>query len=260
MLLAIDVGNTNIVLGIYENEKLIKILRIRSDRKKTYDEYGIQLKEYFIHFNIDQNQLDNIIISSVVPDITHSLKSACESYFNIRPLVVGENTNIGMNIMYDNPKEVGADRLVNSISAYEKYGGPLIIIDFGTATTHDVIDEKGNYLGGTISPGMQISSDALSEKTAKLPKIDLILPKRVVGKNTVESMQSGIVNGFIGLIDHLTELIIREMNWKEEELTIITTGGYAPMISKNSKFTNIIDQDLTLSGLKIIYERTKSGN
>lgn len=257
MLLAIDVGNTNIVLGIYEEEELLFYWRIRSERTKTSDEYGIQIQDYLNHFNIDENSLKDIIISSVVPDITMALEHACKRFLNIDPYIVGENTNIGIDIKYDYPKEVGADRIVNAVGAYEKYGGPLIVIDLGTATTHDVIDENGDYLGGCISPGMTISSEALYERTAKLPNVELVLPEKVIGKSTVKSMQSGIVNGFIGLIDHLTRLIIKEKNWKKEDVSIIMTGGYAELVSNNSSFENIIDQDLTLLGLKIIYERTK---
>lgn len=257
MLLAIDVGNTNIVLGIYENGKLLYDWRVSSDKSKTSDEYGLLFRDIFEASNIKISCIKDIIISSVVPNLMHSIPAACERYFNIKPLVVDHDTDTGIINKYSDPTEVGADRLVNAAAGYKKYGGPLIIIDIGTAITFDYINKNGEYLGGSIAPGIGISSEALFMKTAKLPKVELEIPKKVIGNTTKSSIQSGFIFGYIGLIDNIVEGIINEMNLKIDDVVVLGTGGYSKLIFKNTKYVKNIDPMLTLEGLKYIYERNK---
>lgn len=257
MLLVIDVGNTNIVFGVYDEEKLLYEWRVATEKNRTSDEYGFLFSQIFEYHNLKISDVQDVIISSVVPTLMHTLSAMSIKYLDREPLIIGESVEIGMDIKYDNPEEVGADRIVNAVAAYEKYGGPLIIVDFGTAITFCAISDKGEYLGGSIAPGIIISSDALFSRTAKLPKVEIIKPERAIGKNTVNSMQSGIVYGYIGMVDYLLEKIIAEM--KEEGYgevkNIIGTGGFSNLISSESKYINKIDKRLTLEGLRIIYSR-----
>ncbi len=257
MLLVIDVGNTNIVLGIYEGSKLIYDWRISTDKDKTTDEYGLMLLQILDHTDIDIKGISDIIISSVVPTVMDILPEVCSKYFNIDPVVIGPGVKTGMNILYDNPKEVGADRIVNGVAAFEKYGGPLIVVDLGTAITFDVINEKGDYLGGVITPGIKISADALFLRASKLPKVEITMPEKVIGRNTVNSMQSGLVHGYVGLIDHIIEKIAEELGLSTDEINIVSTGGFSKIITQGSKYIQKMDQMLTLEGLRIIYERNK---
>ena len=257
MLLVIDVGNTNIVFGIYSNDELIFDWRTSSDKRKTSDEYGLIFKDFFEFAKLDINGLEDIIIASVVPNLMHTISAACLRYLGKEPLIVSHDTDIGIKNMYRNPSEVGADRLVTSTAAYYKYGGPTIIIDIGTAITLDFINDKGEYIGGIIAPGIEIAADALFNRTAKLPKIDIAIPKEVIGKSTRESMQSGLVFGFIGLIDSLIELVLESENLTEKDTKIIGTGGFAALISSNSKYIQLVDKMLTMEGLKLIYDRNK---
>ncbi len=257
MLLVIDVGNTNIVLGLYDKETLTHNWRVSTDKDKTSDEYGMLFTQLFNHDRIDMDRIESIIISSVVPNLMHTLPSACRRYFNREPMVVELGIKTGMPIRYDNPKEVGADRIVNAVAGYEKYGGPLLIVDIGTAVTLDVISEKGEYLGGAIAPGIGIASEALFLRAAKLPRVELTEPKRAIGKTTVESMQSGIVYGYIGLIDHIIENILKELDKSVDEVKIVGTGGYSGLIVRNSKYIQQVDKLITLEGLRMIYERNK---
>jgi type III pantothenate kinase len=258
MILVLDVGNTNIVLGVYENKELIADWRLSTDFKRTADEYGIQVMQLFLQNKLDPTDVEGVIISSVVPNIMYSLEHMIVKYFEITPIVVGPGVKTGINVRYDNPKEVGADRIVNAVAAHELYKKSVIIIDFGTATTFCAVTAKGDYLGGTICPGIKISSEALFERAAKLPRIELIKPAAVIGKNTVSSMQAGIVYGYIGQVDYIVNKMIREMmQLGENEPYVIATGGLAKLISEESKFINIIDHTLTLKGLRIIYEKNK---
>lgn len=258
MLLVIDVGNTNIVFGLFDGEELAFDWRIATDKDRTSDEYGLLFKQIFQHNNIDISEIDDVIISSVVPPLMHTLPAASVRYFNKEPIVIGPGVKTGMNIRYDNPKEVGADRIVNAVAAFEKYGGPLIIVDFGTANTFCYVSEDGEYLGGAITPGIRISAEALFLRTAKLPKVELLKPERVVAKNTVNSIQSGLVYGYIGMVDYIIEKMMKEMNVNENEIKVVATGGFSTLIASESRYIKIIDKLLTLDGLRIIYERNKS--
>lgn len=257
MLLVIDVGNTNIVLGIFKGKKLVYDWRISTDREKTADEYGLMLMQIMDSQNIKIDNINDIIISSVVPNIMDIFPEICEKYFNIKPIIIGPGVKTGMNILYDNPKEVGADRIVNGVAAFEKYGGPLIAVDLGTAITFDVINQKGDYLGGAICPGVKISADALFQRASKLPKVEILKPEKIIGKNTVNSMQAGLFYGYVGMIDYIIENIIKEMNFSVEDVKVIATGGYSRLFLNESKYIQKIDQMLTLDGLRIIYERNK---
>lgn len=254
MLLVIDVGNTNIVLGIFKGKKLVRSWRIATNKDKTADEYGIQVRVLFEYSNIRYEDIDAIIVSSVVPPVMPALEGMAVKYFSIKPLVVGPGVKTAMPIRYDNPKEVGADRIVNAIAAYELYGGPLIVVDFGTATTFDAISANGEYLGGAIAPGIGISTEALYTKAAKLPRIELAKPKMVIGKNTVASMQAGIIYGFVGQTDGIVSRMKKEMGGKA---IVVATGGLAELISKESRNIDKINPNLTLEGLRIIFERNK---
>lgn len=255
MILVIDVGNTNTVLGIYDGQKLLTYWRMATDKARTSDEIGLFCMQAFQHENIAVEEIEAVVISSVVPPIMYSLEHAIRKYFNVEPIVVGPGIKTGMNIKYDNPKEVGADRIVNAVAGYEKYGGPLIIVDFGTATTFCAISQKGEYLGGVISPGIKISMDALFQRAAKLPRIELVKSEKVIGKNTVSSMQSGAIYGYVGQVDYIVKRMKEEMG--EHSIKVIATGGLARMIASESSTIDKIDPLLTLEGLRIIYERNK---
>ena len=254
MILVLDTGNTNIVLGVYHSDELIHHWRMETDRYKTEDEYGMQVKALFNHAGIDFSQIHGIIISSVVPSIMFSLERMCQKYFGLKPLIVGPGVKTGLNIKYENPREVGADRIVNAVAAIEEYGPPLIIVDFGTATTYCYINEKGEYMGGAIAPGIGISTEALFTKASKLPRIEFTKPENVVGKNTVSAMQAGIVYGYVGQVEGI---VSRMKAQSKEQPTVIATGGMANLIASESTAIDKIDPYLTLKGLHIIYERNQ---
>ena len=255
MLLVFDVGNTNMVLGIYKNDELLNHWRISTDIKKTSDEYGMLISSLFTHEGISMDCIKDVIISSVVPNVMHSLENFCIRYLKINPMVVGPGIKTGLNIKYDNPKQVGADRIVNAVAGIEKYKFPLIIVDFATATSYCAISEKGEYLGGTISPGIKISSDALFEKASKLPRIELLKPGTTICKNTVSAMQSGIIYGYVGLVEKIIDMMKKELN--NDNIKVVATGGLSTLIASETDSIDFVDRWLTLEGLRIIYQKNK---
>lgn len=262
MLLAFDVGNTNIVLGVFEDGKLIQNWRLETDNNKSADEYGMIINQLFSYVGLDLGRVDDVIVSTVVPSVLYTIQHLSQKYFKKRALVIESGVKTGLIIKYDNPKQVGADRIVNAVAAYEKYGGPLVVIDFGTATTFCAVSEKAEYLGGTIAPGLKISSEALFEKTAKLPKVELEEPGRVICKNTIQSMQSGLVYGHMGVVDHIVKKMRKELEAITESdrpVKVIATGGLANLIDDGLDCIDVVDKMLTLEGLRIIYEKNRAG-
>ena len=262
MLLALDVGNTNTVLGLYDLSQkpepaLVAHWRVSTHRTQTADEYGVFFVNLFNLHGLATDQVKHIIISSVVPPVESTLLQVCEDYFKIKPLFVEPGIKTGMPVLVDNPAELGADRLVNAIAAFEKYGGPAIVVDFGTATTFDVVSAKGEYLGGIISPGLGISADALFSRAARLGRVDIKRPAKVIGTNTVGHIQSGLYYGYIGLVDGIVERMIAEMNTGAPK--VIATGGLAGLIAEDSRYIETIDDMLTLDGLRIVFVRNQPG-
>ncbi|SIR65046.1 pantothenate kinase [Domibacillus enclensis] len=252
VIFVLDVGNTNTVLGVYEGETLKHHWRIETNRNKTEDEYGMMIKSLFQHDGLQFEQIEGVIISSVVPPIMAALERMCEKYFHVKPLVVGPGVKTGLNIKYENPREVGADRIVNAVAGIHEYGTPLIIVDFGTATTYCYIDENAHYMGGLIAPGIGISTEALYTRASKLPRIEITRPESVVGKNTVSAMQAGILYGYVGQVEGIVSRIKKEWNANP---TVIATGGLAGLIAKECSMIDVVDPDLTLKGLLLIYKR-----
>ena len=273
MLLALDVGNTNTVLGLYsldagsnasvaESAKLVAHWRVSTHRTQTADEYGVLFTNLFNLHGLATTQVEHIIISSVVPPVESTLLQVCESYFHLKPLFVEPGIKTGMPVLVDNPAELGADRLVNAIAAFEKYGGPAIVVDFGTATTFDVVSAKGEYLGGIISPGLGISADALFSRAARLGRVDIKRPPKVIGTTTVTHIQSGLYYGYIGLVDGILERMIAEMQEDSPSGAaappkILATGGLARLIAEDSRYISTIDDMLTLDGLLLVFERNR---
>ncbi len=255
MILVMDVGNTNIVLGVYKADELAAYWRVSTDRDKSADELGMLILQLFNYEGIKPDRIKSIIISSVVPNLMYSLEHMTRKYFNIKAMVVGPGIKTGMHIKYDNPKEVGADRIVNAVAAYELYGGPVIIIDFGTATTFCVVSKNGEYSGGAIAPGIKISSEALFQRAAKLPRVELVKPETVIGKNTINSMQAGIIFGYVGQVDYIVNRMKQELN---TDVTVVATGGLAKLIASESQTIDRVNGLLTLEGLRIIYKRNIS--
>ena len=250
MLLVLDIGNTNIAMGTYEGKELCKHWRISTDRQKTGDEYGMLINSLFHYQGIEMADIHAIIISSVVPPLVVPFIKMCERYFHLR-----------IRLNYENPRSIGADRIVNVVGAYEQYGGPLIVIDIGTATTFDVVAKNGDFLGGVIAPGIGTSSEALFQRAAQLPRIELVPPKNIICRNTIQGMQAGIIFGYVGQIDEIARRIKRELRESgvEEEVKVIATGGLARMIAKESATIDKLDHFLTLTGLRVLYERNQKG-
>ena len=257
MLLVIDVGNTNTVLGIFDGEQLKKDWRIGTDRTRTADEYGILIHSLCALAGISAPHIKDIIISCVVPPLLNTLEELCTTFFRTTPLIVGPGVKTGMPILVDNPREVGADRIVNGVAAFHRYKAACIVVDFGTATTFDCISGKGEYLGGVIVPGITISKEALSQAASKLPSVEIVKPRSVIGKNTIHSMQSGILFGYVGLVDGLVERIRKEI---EEDTAVIATGGLAHLVASESRTIQDVDTYLTLKGLQIIHHLNQKGD
>ncbi|MDF1509541.1 type III pantothenate kinase [Robertmurraya sp. DFI.2.37] len=253
MIFVFDVGNTNMVLGVYDKDELKHHWRMETNRSRTEDEYGIMIKNLFEHVGLNLSVIEGIIISSVVPPIMLALERMCERYFHLKPLIVGPGIKTGLDIKYENPREVGADRIVNAVAAIHEYGSPLIVVDFGTATTYCYINEHKQYMGGAIAPGIHISTEALYSKAAKLPRIEIVPPTEgVVGKNTVAAMQAGILYGYVGQVE---EIVKRMKKQSKEKPMVIATGGLSGLIAREAKVIDIVDPFLTLKGLQLIYKR-----
>jgi type III pantothenate kinase len=256
MIFVMDIGNTNIVMGVFDGKELTANWRAATNKVITSDEFGIFMMSLFGYDSINVQDIEEVVISSVVPPVMYSIEHAVRKYFKKNAMIVGPGIKTGISIKTENPKEVGADRIVNAVAAYDKYGGPVIIIDLGTATTFCAVSKDAEYLGGLICPGIKISSEALFERTAKLPRIEIIKPSSVIGKNTVKSMQSGIFYGFIGQIEHIVNKMKNETGWFDAK--VIATGGLSNLIANETKTIDIFDRYLTLDGLRLIYERNKN--
>ena len=255
MLLAIDLGNTNIKYGVFDGDKMVASFRVSSRISRTADEYGSVLVGLLSDSGIKKSDIDGIIFSSVIPALNYTICHMCEFFFGISPLMIGPGVKTGLNIKAENPREVGADIIVNSVSAYNKYGGPIVVIDFGTATTFDVITDKCELLGVVIAPGIKTSLEGLASKTAQLPMVELDAPKSVIGKNTKHCMQSGIIFGFAGLVENIVRKIKKELGL--DDIKVVATGGLGEIIAREAKCINVVDRTLTLDGLKIIYNLNK---
>lgn len=256
MLLAVNVGNTNIRFGVYDDSKLIAHWKVGTNREWTADEFGMYFINFFNHEKLAIEDIEAVIIASVVPPVMFSLEHAIERYLKKDPILIGPGIKTGINIKYENPRELGADRIVNAVAAYEIYGGPVIVVDFGTATTFNAISSKGEFLGGVICPGIKIAADALYQRTAKLPRIDLTKHGAVIARNTSAGMQSGVFHGYVGQVNYLVNKIKQEM--KEENIKVVATGGLAKFIASEAETIDEVNGRLTLEGLRIIYEKNKN--
>jgi type III pantothenate kinase len=261
MLLAFDVGNTNIALGVFKDGEMVQNWRMNTDNNKSADEYGMVVNQLFGYEGLSIKDIKDVIISTVVPSILYTLQHLSVKYFGKRALVIGPDIRTGLTVKYDNPGQVGSDRIVNTVAALTRYGGPLIVVDMGTATTFCAATEKWEYLGGSIAPGLKISSDALFEKTAKLTRVELEKPGRVICRNTVESMQSGLIYGHMGMVDYIIGRMkkeLREHGPFERSVRVVATGGMSGLIESGVKCIDTVDKLLTLEGLQYIYEKNRT--
>ncbi|MDW5299507.1 MAG: type III pantothenate kinase [Sedimentibacter sp.] len=258
MILVVDIGNTNIVVGVYDDDNIVGSWRMVTRSEKTSDEYGIFILNLLNYNNISQKDIKSAIVSSVVPNVMHSFENALKKYFKIEPIIVGPGTKTGITISTDNPREVGADRIVGLVAAYHMYGGPLIVIDFGTATTYDVLTDKGEFKYGITSPGIQISADALWQKTAQLPSVELKKPSSILAKNTITSIQAGLVYGYIGQVEYIVNKIKEEMHI--EDMKVVATGGLGRLMADETQAIDVYDSQLLFKGLKIIHDKNIKSN
>lgn len=256
MLLTLDIGNTNIKCALFKEQELKKAWRMETNRHKTHDEYGILLTMFLNSSGYSKADIDGIVVSSVVPTINYTIEHMLDDYFDITPVWVAPGIKTGINIRYDNPQMLGADRICNAVAAQHDYGGPCIFIDFGTATTFGVLSKKGEFLGGAICPGLKLSSEALTERAAQLPKVELVKPETVITRNTISNMQAGIVYGYVGQVDYIVRKMKAEIGG-QEHIKVIATGGLSRMIASETSTIDIIDGLLTLKGLRLLYERNK---
>lgn len=254
MLLVIDVGNTNTVIGVYEGERLLTSWRLTTERTRTVDEYGILFRNLFTLAGMDSSSIDAVAISSVVPPLHFTLEKMSQVYFGRVPLFIDHSVDTGMAIRYSPPTDVGADRIVNSVAAIERYGAPCIIVDFGTATTFDAVTADREYIGGVITPGITISAEALFQRAARLYRVEIRRPEQIIGQHTIGSVQSGLYYGYIGLVDGILKRMIAELG---DHVRVIATGGLAKLIGRGSEYIEEIDENLTLEGLRLIYERNR---
>ena len=252
MLFTMDIGNTNIKTALFDGEQMVKYWRVSTNKIYTSDEFGILFERLFTHGDVSMEDVDGIIISSVVPTINFTIEHMCSNYFHLTPMFVVPGIRTGINIRYENPRELGSDRIANAVAAFDEYGGPVIYIDFGTATTFGVVDESGSFLGGCICPGIKLASEALGTGTAKLPRFELAKPERVIGRTTLANLQSGMFYGYVGLVTHLVKKIRQELG---VNAMVVATGGMAQMMAEESKVIDHVDGLLTLKGLRLIWER-----
>ena len=253
MILTLDIGNTNIKSALFEGTEMRQYWRLATNRNRTSDEYGMSMMNLLNHFGIDKAEISGIMMSSVVPQINFTIEHMCRSYFGMEPMKIEPGVRTGINIKYENPRELGSDRIANAVAAYELYGGPCITIDFGTATSFGAISARGEFLGGAICPGLKLAADALTERTAKLPRFELVKPEAAIGRNTVANMQAGIVYGYIGQIKYLVNRMKKEMG--VDGIKVIATGGLAVLVAGESSVIDVMDGLLTLKGLRLIYEK-----
>ena len=253
MILTLDIGNTNIKTALFEGMEMRQYWRISTDRQRSSDELGLLLMNLLQYNRIDRGQIDGIMMSSVVPQINFTVEHMCRNYFGIEPIKIEPGVRTGINIKYENPRELGSDRIANAVAAYELYGGPCITIDFGTATSFGVISERGEFLGGAICPGLKLAADALTERAAKLPRFELAKPESVIGRSTVTNMQAGIVYGYIGQVNYLIERMKKELNAPHAK--VIATGGLAVLVAEESNVIDVMDGLLTLKGLCLIHAK-----
>jgi len=254
MLLAVDIGNTNITIGVFENEQFHATWRMATNVNQMADEYAVLLLNLLHHKGVDMSDIEEAVLCSVVPPLTPTFVELIKRYCNISPLVIGAGVKTGVSIRMDNPREVGADRIVNAAAAHHLYGGPVIIVDIGTATTFDTVSKEGDYIGGAIATGIGTAAEALFAKAAALPRVELVHPKRAIGTNTIAAMQSGIVFGYVGLVEGIVTRIQQELG---EKATVVATGGYAELIAKETKIIDVMNPDITLIGLRLIYLMNK---
>ncbi|MBR6954950.1 MAG: type III pantothenate kinase [Clostridia bacterium] len=257
MIFTMDIGNTNIKTGLFDGDRLVQYWRVSTNKIYTSDEFGILFEHLFSHGGVSMTDVDGIIISSVVPTINFTIEHMCANYFHLAPMFVVPGVKTGINIRYENPRELGSDRIANAVAAYDEYGGPIIYIDFGTATTFGVVDDKGSFLGGCICPGIKLASEALGTGTAKLPRFELTRPEHVIGKTTLTNLQSGMYYGYVGLVVYLIKKIRQELGC---EARVVATGGMAQMMAEESRMIDQVDGLLTLKGLRLIWERNQTAN